>query len=474
MRPLQVPGASDQCGPEGGCEGVCPVCSWGFYSPCHTNNPGRPYRWKQGLSALPVQNSRSAMRWIPGDVISFFTYVTWLADLWILIYWRQPDLNDDGYPVKRSTNANACLHLSGGMGIFVSWLHGKATNKLLLSEICALGFFLACFFFFWIPWQVSDSTVEGQVLLQVGSLSIPERGSTDVATYLRHAAPIPLRYRWSVWSNWGVRKLVLRSKLALLIAWMCFLRPQCPSCQRLQELVAQEKFCVSNEEVGWPLKLLVARIPDSNQVLSGSLDLHHGIQFQYLCLELFVRRLREETSNKMLTNNLQATQKPVEFVDSPPKCLESMWNFVIVRGFSLSVLRGFVDACETYYINDEGCQLRPGKTKGRQLQQAAIVSTNWWPLLNDEKLPTDRAPLHTWQLTSIFCRRLLLYPSFFSSGYCGTYYCGRVLGVQAIPNSDGQRPEGTGDFKSVRPEGRKGWCWLLLVRPLWTHWWSTV
>jgi len=44
------------------------------------------------------------------------------------------------------------------------------------------------------------------------------------------------------------------------------------------------------------------------------------------------------------------------------------------------------ESFQTYYINDEGCQLRPGKTKG----------------------------------------------------YCGTYYCGRVLGVQAIPNSDGR------------------------------------
>ena len=46
-----------------------------------------------------------------------------------------------------------------------------------------------------------------------------------------------------------------------------------------------------------------------DQVLSGSLDLHHGIQFQYLCLELFVQRLREETSNIMLTKKLASHSK---------------------------------------------------------------------------------------------------------------------------------------------------------------------
>ena len=135
----------------------------------------------------------------------------------------------------------------------------------------------------------------------------------------------------------------------------------------------------------------VARIPDSDQVLSGSLDLHHGIQFQYLCLELFVRRLLEETSNRMLTNNLQATQKPVEFVDSPPKVLGINVKVRDLDGdFPLSVLRGFVDACETYYINDEGCQLRPGKTKGLQLQQAAIVQQKMLPKTNIFFAPENR------------------------------------------------------------------------------------
>ena len=45
---------------------------------------------------------------------------------------------------------------------------------------------------------------------------------------------------------------------------------------------------------------------------------------------------------------------------------------MILMGFSLSAIHGFVDGCKAYYINDEGCQLRPGKTRG-QLQQAAIV-----------------------------------------------------------------------------------------------------
>ncbi|CAL1171182.1 unnamed protein product [Cladocopium goreaui] len=44
------------------------------------------------------------------------------------------------------------------------------------------------------------------------------------------------------------------------------------------------------------------------------------------------------------------------------------------------------ESFQAFYINDEGCQLRPGKTRG----------------------------------------------------FCGTYYCGRVLGVQAIPGSDGR------------------------------------
>lgn len=241
---------------------VCPVCLWGFYSPCHTNHPGRPYRLKQ-VSRPQCPSCAEFQKRYEVDTWRCHFVFHIRDDLWICGSWYDIDASLTSMTTAILSSAvqmpmHVCIWVAGWVFWFPDFTVRQQTN-CCSRRFVHLDFFLHVFFFlnsltgfrFYcgrpgvVAGRKPEDTWEGQH--RCSNLPAP-------------CCAFPLRYRWSVWSNWGVRKLVLRSKLALLIAWMCFLRPQCPSCQRLQELVAQEKNhafrCQNSRQRSGPFRFL--------------------------------------------------------------------------------------------------------------------------------------------------------------------------------------------------------------------------
>ena len=267
----------------------------------------------------------------------------------------------------------------------MAFFYFHSGNTLLLSEICALGFF-SCMFFF------SEFLDRFQILLWKTRCCCRSEtwgwDSWEGQQYVAMAAPNTKVQVVNAVQLRGTETCQIQTCCAHCmvkkVVSKCFLlRPQCPSCQRLQELVAEKIMQRRSWGTEWTVKPEFGAL---DQVLSGSLDLHHGIQFRDIHINICVwSSLSEEFGKKHETKWSQITCKPLKSLLNLWILIQNAWNQCETSWswwdspLALSMVLWMVARHTTSTMKD--VSFDQGRLEASSNKQPLF--NKGWPLLND-------------------------------------------------------------------------------------------